>query len=150
MTSNVPWTEVPNYVYIQQILDSITSHPEFWLGVSRVTDDVHSTAYNTAWTNSIEEKRTFVRMQAMRFVRDIIYSIKEITKEREPIYIVVRNSVLALLAYDDASKYLFLTPEKLTMIIALSSHPAAILMYETVRILDKIKQDVANYENQHN
>ena len=50
---------------------------------------------------------------------------------------IVRGALLALVAYDDASKYLDLSSEKLKMIIALSEHPAAILLLPAVIAFEK-------------
>jgi hypothetical protein len=50
---------------------------------------------------------------------------------------IVRDACQALITYDDAGKYLDLSSEKLKMIIALSEHPAAILLLPAVVEFEK-------------
>jgi hypothetical protein len=159
MTTQIKnWFELPNSGCIKQISDSLKINPEYWQTIDPSTNSYllrhnHSIAYDTAWFESHNKGRTIARIQAY----DLMYEsadmapapgMLELKKERA--YSTARDAALALLAYDDASKYLSLTPEKLKMIIALTEHPAAILLYRTVVIFDKIKQDVAKYENQCN
>jgi len=56
----------------------------------------------------------------------------------------IRDGVLALAAYDDASKYLSLSFDKLKMIAILSDSPAAFLLLPTVLAFEKAQEIVDN------
>jgi hypothetical protein len=152
------WFELPNSDYIKQISDSLKINPEYWQTSDPSTNSYllrhnHSIAYDNAWFESYNKGLTIARIQAY----DLMYESADMTPapgrlelKKEYAYSTAKDAALAFVTYDDASKYLSVTPEKLKMIIALTEHPAAILLYRTVVIFDKIKQDVANYENQCN
>ena len=159
MTTQIKnWIELPNSDYIKQISDSLKINPEYWQAIDQSTNSYllrynYSIAYDNAWFESYNKGRTIARIQAY----DLMYESADVTPapgrlelKKEHAYSIARDAALALLTYDDASKYLNVTLEKLKMIIALTEHPAAILLYRTVVIFDKIKQDVAKYENQCN
>jgi hypothetical protein len=59
----------------------------------------------------------------------------------------IRDGVLALSAYDDASKYLSLSFDKLKMIATLSDSPAAFLLLPTVLAFEKAQEIVDNKSN---
>jgi len=54
-----------------------------------------------------------------------------------------RDAVIALVAYDDCSKYLDMTPDELKVWAALSSDPAAILLQPMVKAMHMECADLA-------
>ena len=58
-------------------------------------------------------------------------------------YVAAKDSILALVTYDDCEKYLDMTPDELQVWAVLSNDPAAILLQPMVQVMQKEAANLA-------
>ena len=105
------WTHLPNAKYIDQVLASVKANPESW---SAAWDATRGAAWNAAWNAA--------RNAAWDATRD-----------------ASQNAIAALIAYDDSSRYLKMTPDQLRIWGELGEDPAAVLLFPAVVVYHKLK-----------
>jgi hypothetical protein len=116
------WSHLPNARHIDRILESVKSHPEIW-----------GAAWNAAWSaalNAAWSPATDAALGAARGVaRDVAWSAA-----------AARGATAALIAYDDASKYLEMPSDHLRIWAILSEDPASVLLLPAVIAFERISE----------
>jgi hypothetical protein len=116
------WNDLPNAHHIDRIIKSAKSHPEIW-----------DAAWNAAWSaalNAAWSPATDAALGAARGVaRDVAWSAA-----------AARGATAALIAYDDASKYLEMPSDHLRIWAILSEDPASVLLLPAVIAFERISE----------
>jgi hypothetical protein len=116
------WNDLPNARHIDRIIKSAKSHPEIW-----------DAAWNAAWNaalNAAWSPATDAALGAARDVaRDVAWSAA-----------AARGATAALIAYDDASKYLEMPSDHLRIWAILSEDPASVLLLPAVIAFERISE----------
>jgi len=119
------WSHLPNAAHIDRVLESSKSHPEVW-GLPRTS------AWSAAWDAAYNAAREAVCDTDRGAARDAAYDAARIAAR-----IAARGAILALIAYDDAAKYLDMSNDQLKIWGILSEDPAAILLLPAVVAYEK-------------
>ena len=119
------WSHLPNVAHIDRVLESLKSHPEVW-GLRRTS------AWGAAWDAAYDAARD---VAVREVVRDAAYCAARIAAS-----IAARGAILALIAYDDAAKYLDMPSDQLKVWAILSEDPAAVLLLPAVIAYEKIDE----------
>jgi hypothetical protein len=116
-------------IVINQVLVYAREQPEMWSDFySHVDDNTLAGAFTKAW-QILSQKKPEARIEQLWALTQGIFPVVARTG--------ANCACLALLAYDDASKYLEMSTEKLKIISTLSEHPAAILLLPAVIAFEK-------------
>jgi hypothetical protein len=126
------WFHLPNAKHIERVVSHAKTYPEVWKYTLELAQiNCATLGYN-------------LRQVAFELATEKVRSIEGRRKSVDHIWDKDhKNSfgvLLALIAYDDAGKYLDLSSEKLKMIIGLSEHPAAILLLHAVLAFEEAKK----------
>jgi hypothetical protein len=130
------WSHLPNAHHIDRVLESVKSHPEIWdaardaahndLDWYEATDAAmnaaRETPHNEAWDAALNA-RLAAQGAAWIAAQDAAW-----------------NAIIALIAYDDASKYLAMPVDHLRVWAILSEEPAAILLIPAVIAFERIRE----------
>jgi len=118
------WSHLPNAAHIDRILDSVKANHIIWADAWNVTDNgAWHTAYNAARNAVDDAGRDTAWNTAWNAARNAAYAAA---------WDAARNATLALIAYDDSTKYLDMSLDQLQMLYALTEHPAALLLQPAV------------------
>jgi hypothetical protein len=126
------WSHLPNACHIDRIIESVKSHPEIWEaawnGARGAASDAawgaaRSAAWNAAWGTDWNAARGAARGTDWNAARGAAW-----------------NAVAALIAYDDASKYLDMPVDQLRFWAILSEDPAAVLLLPAVVAFERIRE----------
>jgi hypothetical protein len=124
------WSHLPNARHIDRILESVKSHPEIW---GAAWNAAWSAALNAAWRPATDVARDVAwgvaRDVAWDAARGVVWSAA-----------AARGATAALIAYDDASKYLEMPSDHLRIWAILSEDPAAILLLPAVIAFERISE----------
>lgn len=128
------WSHLPNAAHIDRILASVKAHPEAWTAdytaartAARTATRTRTAARIAAWDTAY----TVAWSAAWDAAWDAAYTVA---------WTAARDSILALIAYDDAAKYLEMSSYELKIWVVLSEEPAAVLLLPTVIAFEKIKE----------
>ena len=110
------WSHLPNAAHIDRVIQSIKSHPEVWSATWETARDM---AYDAAW------------VAAWEVARDAAWA------DADP---AAWGSILALITYDDAAKYLDMPSDQLKTWAILSEDPAAVLLLPLVIAFERISE----------
>jgi hypothetical protein len=117
------WSHLPNAHHIDRVLESEKSHPEIWV---EAWDAAWDAAEVVAWYAA----RDAARDAAMNAARDAAMNAAWVTTWY----------AAALIAYDDASKYLDMPSDQLRAWAILSEDPAAVLLLPAVIAFERISE----------
>jgi hypothetical protein len=132
------WSHLPNACHIDRVIKSVNSHPKIW-GAAR--DAAHNedwyaayvAAYGAAWIAAqgaawiVARDAAYVAAQAAAYVA-----------AQDAARFAARDAIAALIAYDDASKYLDMPSDHLRFWAILSEEPAAVLLLPAVIAFERI------------
>ena len=122
------WSHLPNAGHIDRIIASVKAHPEAWAAAwAAAWDAARAAARAAAWAAARNAARDAARDAAWDAARDATYN-------------AARDSILALIAYDDAAKYLEMSSDQVKIWAELSEEPAAVLLLPAVIAFEKIKE----------
>jgi len=126
------WSHLPNAHHIDRVLESVNSHPKIW-GAAR--DAAHNEDWDAAYVAA--QGAAYVAAQAAAYVaaQDAAWFAA-----RDAARFAARDAIAALIAYDDASKYLDMPSDKLRVWAILSEEPAAVLLLPAVIAFEKISE----------
>ena len=128
MTNNTAWSHLPNAAHIDRVSESVKAHPESWC-VPR--DAAWRAAFDAAWSAAGDAAFDAAWRAAFDAAGDAAWE-------------AARNSaldtILALVAYDDAAKYLDMPSDQLKIWAILSEEPAAVLLLPAVIAYEKIDE----------
>ena len=120
------WSYLPNAHHIDRVLESVKSHPEIW-----------DAAWNAAWGAARYAAVSAARDAAMAAARHADwYEIRV----RYTVTRTAKDATAALIAYDDASKYLDMPSDHLRIWAILSEDPAAVLLLPAVIAFERINE----------
>jgi len=114
------WSHLPNAAHIDRVLASLKANPKIWEDADKAVSNV---PWLSAWYAAWFAARNVARDAARNVARDAAW---------EAALDAAWNPILALVAYDDAAKYLDLPLDQLKMLYALTEHPAAHLLQPAV------------------
>jgi len=123
------WSHLPNAVHIDRVLASVKASPKIWADAwnsirKSARDAAYGAARNTAYEAAGEGAAHDAAWDA---VLNAAWNAA-----RNTAYGAAWYAILALIAYDDAAKYLDLPLDQLQMLYALTEHPAALLLQPAV------------------
>jgi hypothetical protein len=118
------WSHLPNAYHIDLVLESVKSHPEIW-------DAARGAAWDAAW----DAARYAALGAALGAARYAAWNAAWNAARG-----AAWNAVAALIAYDDASKYLEMTSDQLRVWAILSEDPAAVLLLPAVIAFERISE----------
>ena len=118
------WSHLPNAVHIDRVLESSKSHPEVW---DAAYDAACDAAYDAACDAAYDADQDAARDAAW-------YAACDAARNWAP------DTILALVAYDDAAKYLDMPSDQLRVWGILSEDPAAVLLLPAVIAYEKINE----------
>ena len=118
------WSHLPNAAHIDRVITSLKEHPECWV---KAWGEVWNMAWDMAWDMASDAAR-------------ITYYDAAFNAAQDAAYYAARGSILALIMYDDAAKYLNMTVDQLRMWAILSEDPAAVLLLPAVIAFEQISE----------
>ena len=117
------WSHLPNAHHIDRVLESEKSHPEIWV-------EAWNAAWDAAEVVAWYAARDAARDAARNADRDAAMNAAWVTDWY----------AAALIAYDDASKYLDMPSDHLRVWALRSKEPAAILLLPAVIAFERIRK----------
>jgi hypothetical protein len=132
------WSHLPNAYHIDRVLESVKSHPEIWDATwdeAWVVDPIRVAAWNAIWLAAREASWLAYRDAAY----DAAYGAA-LGVDRDESWVAARDAAIALIAYDDASKYLEMDSDQLRVWAILSETPAAVLLLPAVVAFERINE----------
>jgi erythromycin esterase-like protein len=134
------WSHLPNAHHVDRVLESAKLHPEIW--ESALTAPCNLAQWNArkvAWDaakNAIRNAaRDAARDAAMVVARDAARDAAKVAAMD-----AAWNATTALIAWDDASKYLDMPSKQLPVWAILSEDPAAVLLLPAVIAFERISE----------
>jgi len=138
------WKDLPNASHIDWVLESLKTHRSLW-------QDTYNQEWNQTYYQALEEAwrqaREEVREEAWYQAREQAFSQareQAFSQARGQAWDQARDQVsgvlLALIAYDDAVKYLSMTSNELEVWAKISEDPCAVLLLPMVQVKEKLKE----------
>jgi len=124
------WSHLPNAHHIDRVLESEKSHPEIWV---EARDAFRDMASNAIWGAAVAAVRDAARGAALDAVWIRI-------SDRGAAGDAAWGAITALVAWDDASKYLDMPSDQLRVWAILSEDPAAVLLLPAVIAFERISE----------
>ena len=126
------WSQLPNAAHIDRVIVSLKAHPDIWNASHNAT---LIAAWDAAWDAASDAARIAAWDAARNAIRDAAWEAAY-----EAAYDTAWSALLALVAYDDAAKYLIMPSEKLKTWASLSREPAAVLLLPAVIAVEQIRE----------
>jgi hypothetical protein len=123
------WSHLPNAAHIDWVLASLKKYPDLW--AETWYTNRRTSYYNAAWNAARSAAIFSERVPAWQGAYDA-------TNHRTRW--ATRDTILALIAYDDCDQYLSMTSEELRAWALMTEHPAAILLLPMVVVREQIEQ----------
>ena len=148
------WSHLPNAAHIDRVIESASAYPEVWhaaldaaLALNAARDAALDAAWGTPWgapwsaalgaaLNAVlDAARDAARDAALNAAWGASWGASWGTALGAAL-----DAVLALIAYDDAAKYLAMSSDELKAWAVLSKNPAAILLIPAVIAYERISE----------
>jgi hypothetical protein len=132
------WSNLPNAHHIDRVLESVKSHPEIWDAIwdeAWVADPSRVVAWNAIWLAA----REAIWLAARDASYDAAHDSARFAA-RDGAWVAARDAAIALIACDDASKYLDMPSDQLRIWAILSEDPAAVLLLPAVIAFERINE----------
>jgi hypothetical protein len=126
------WSHLPNAHHIDRVLESEKSHPEIWDAAMNAARDA---AEVVDWYAAMNADWYAARIAALDADRDAAMNAA-----RDAAWGAAWGAITALIAYDDASKYLEMTSDQLRVWAILSEDPPAVLLLPAVVAFERINE----------
>ena len=126
------WSHLPNACHIDRVLKSVKSHPEIW---DADWSAARGTAWNAAWGAAHSAALSASRIAALDASKVTAWNTSLGAAK-----LATMDATAALIAYDDASKYLDIPSDKLRVLAILSEDPAAVLLLPAVIAFEQINE----------
>jgi hypothetical protein len=126
------WSHLPNAHHIDRVLESVKSHPEIW---DADWSAARCTAWNAAWGAAHSAALSASRIAALDASKVAAWNTSWGAAK-----IATMDATAALIAFDDASKYLDMPVEQLRVWAILSEEPAAVLLLPAVIAFERINE----------
>ena len=127
------WSHLPNAHHIDRIIESVKSHPEIW---GAAWDAISDATRDAAWDATSDATRDAAWDATLDATLDAADRGVTIIEARRSTW----DAAVALIAYDDASKYLEMTSDQLRVWAILSEEPAAVLLLPAVVAFERINE----------
>ena len=130
------WSHLPNAAHIDRVLDSVKASPKIWA-------DAWNSIRKPAWDAAYDAAYNAARSAGINAAYNAAYNAAWNTASyiaKYAAYYAARDAIRALIAYDDAAKYLDLPLDQLQMLYALSEDPAALLLQPAVMAFSMEKE----------
>jgi hypothetical protein len=124
------WSNLPNAYCIDQVIESVKENLEIWVEVWDAFRDMASNAIWGAATAAVRDADRAMVLDAV-WIR---------ISDRGAAGDAAWGAIMALIAYDDSSKYLAMPSDQLQFHAILSEDPAAILLLPSVIAFEKINE----------
>ena len=133
---NTAWSHLPNAAHIDKILQTLRSHTSDWSMSWNMVGDMDG---NGAWNMTLYMDSN--RKAAWDMAENMSWDMARAWHgARHAGFIAARNSILALIIWDDSSKYLDMLSDELRVWAELSGNPAAVLLLPAVIAFERIEQ----------
>ena len=119
------WSQLPNAAHIDRILVSLKANPKIWADAWNARSAGINAAWSAAWEADLDAAHVAVGDGGIGGIYDAGVA-------SGAAWDAAWYTILALIAYDDAAKYLDLPLDQLKMLFALTEHPAALLLQPAV------------------
>jgi hypothetical protein len=130
------WSHLPNAYHIDRVLKSVKSHPEIWdTAVDTAGDTALHASKVAAWNTACGAALDASRIAALDASKVAAWNTAWGTAK-----LATMDATAALIAYDDASKYLDIPSDKLRVLAILSETPAAVLLLPAVIAFERINE----------
>jgi hypothetical protein len=132
------WSHLPNAHHIDRVIESVKSHPEIWDAIwdeAWVGDSSRVVAWNAIWLAAREAIWLAARDASYDAALGAARGVA-----RDGAWDAARDAAIALIAYDDASKYLDMPSDQLRIWAILSEDPAAVLLLPAVVAFERINE----------
>jgi hypothetical protein len=127
------WSHLPNAEHIDRVLAHALLFPESW-----------NLPWSDEFIDSLDEAMTTAQESNRDLVWQSAWQAPWVNRQNKTFPAdslrAIRACICTLIAYDDSSKYLNCSPEKLKMIISLTEDRAAILMLPAAVAFEKTKE----------
>ena len=122
------WKDLPNAKHIDWVLKSLKTHTQLWRDIcNKEWTQAYNQAYDQARGQAWDQARLQARLQAYDQAWGQAWG-------------QASYACLALIAYDDAEKYLSMTSNELEVWAKISENPCAVLLLPMVQVKEKIKE----------
>ena len=126
------WSHLPNACHIDRVFESIKSYPEIWdTAMNANRNAARDEARDAAWPPAMDAAMDADRIAPLDAAFDA-------TSDMD--WDAALDAAVALIAYDDASKYLDIPSDKLRVLAIISENPAAILLLPAVIAFERINE----------
>ena len=126
------WNHLPNAHHIDRVLESAKSHPEIW--------DAAWDTYRSAAHGAALDASRFAALNASRVTALNASRVTAWNAAWGAAKLATMDATAALIAFDDASKYLEMASDQLRVWTILSEEPAAILLLPAVIAFERINE----------
>lgn len=152
------WSHLPNAHHIDRIIKSVKSYPEVWAEANANFDLDENYSFYLYKARSQHSVKITLELdepyvKAWRAARDAAYNAayranKKIRQgsAQDAARIAAWDAITALVAHDDAAKYLDMTSEQLKAWAILSEDPPAILLLPAVTAFEQINKQKKNLD----
>lgn len=144
---NKPWSHLPNATHIDWVIQTLRSHLKVWNAAHYSTIQIAawSAAYDAAYNSAPREAaRDAACYAAQKAAEDAGRAEALRRADRHWLcpyrHAAPRDSIMALIAYDDAAKYLDMPSDQLNTWAILSEEPAAVLLIPAVIAFERISE----------
>jgi hypothetical protein len=126
------WSHLPNACHIDRVLESAKSHPEIW--------DAAWDTYRSAAPGAALDASRFAALNASRVTALNASRVAAWNVAWGAATLATMDATAALIAFDDASKYLDMPSDQLRVWAILSEDPAAVLLLPAVIAFERINE----------
>jgi hypothetical protein len=126
------WSHLPNACHIDRVLESVKSHPEIW-------DAAWDTDRSADHGDALDASR-FADLDASRVAALNASRVASWNASWGAAKLATMDATAALIAFDDASKYLDMPVDQLRVWAILSEEPAAVLLLPAVIAFERINE----------
>jgi hypothetical protein len=126
------WSVLPNARHIDWVIESAKKHPDLW------SASVYAEARRLR-ASYIAARRGAARRAVRKAARPAVWGATYNATNHLTLW-ATRDSILALIAYDDCDQYLAMTSEELRAWVLLTEHPTAMLLLPMVIVREQIEQ----------
>ena len=134
------WSHLPNARYIDRVLESVKSHPEIW---EAAWNGARLAAWNGARLAAWNAARLAASDAAWVAASDAASDAARLAAS-DAAWVAASDAawgpIAALIAFDDAGKYLDMPSDKLRVWAILSEDPAAVLLIPAVIAFERINE----------
>lgn len=131
-----PWDHLPNAPYINFIIDLVKKDPEPWAEDYYYEEEYQADARDEFLDTARDIVLSKNLIEAWDRAEDVVWSIE---REDSWLFSPALDAIHALIAWDDAIKFLGMSADELEVWSTLSQDPAALLLVQAAKVLEQLK-----------